>query len=187
MANLREYLDITERSHYKHDFENFKDNIFKHTLHWEGGGKLHKVKHDSGGWTIWGIAFNHNKGIFKDLADFKDTTYSEAAAIAFSKYFLLSKANLVPDNCKLMYFDIAYNMGVKRAIKIMQRCVGVKADGLIGPVTLKHISKLTPECMYQRRVGFYNYLVRKNSKFKKFIKGWLNRAKDIFEKSNMII
>jgi lysozyme family protein len=36
-----------------------------------------------------------------------------------------------------MYFDIAYNMGNMRAIKLMQGCAGVPQDGLIGPMTRK--------------------------------------------------
>jgi hypothetical protein len=47
------------------------------------GGQLHNVAGDTGGWTLWGIAYNHNSGILFD--DFKDTTYEEAAALAYTK------------------------------------------------------------------------------------------------------
>ena len=180
MATLKRYMYIANRPENRKAFLQFQRDIFKHTLRWEGGGKLHKVSGDSGGWTVWGIAYNYNKKIFKDLIDFKDTTYEEAAAIAFCKYYLTIKADKVPDDCKLMYFDMSYNLGSHRAIKIMQRCIGVTADGLIGPITMSKMIHLREQCLYERRNSFYNYLTRKNRKFLKFIKGWLNRSKAIY-------
>lgn len=179
---VEEYVNLANERRYKNVFPNFKKNVFIHTLKWEGGGKLHNVSGDSGGWTIWGIAYNHNKEVFKDLNDFKDTTYDEAAAIAFVKYFLSSGADYVPANHQLMYFDTAYNLGVPRAITLAQRCIGVKDDGILGPMTKSKLILLTEDCIYQGRKGWYNYLVKTNVKFNKFIKGWMNRANDILSK-----
>jgi len=162
------------------EFEYFKKEIFRHTLKWEGGGKLHNVRGDSGGWTIWGVAYNYNKGLFSNLADFKDTTYNEASAIAFVKYYLAARANLVPRDSRLMYFDIAYNMGVRRGIKIMQHCIGVNDDGVIGAITESRMGHLTEECLYNERTKFYHALARKKVRFRRFLKGWLNRTNDIF-------
>ena len=162
------------------EFNYFKNDIFRHTLKWEGGGKLHNVRGDSGGWTIWGVAYNFNNQLFSNLADFKDTTYNEAAAIAFVKYYLTVRANIVPNEARLMYFDIAYNMGNKQAIKLMQRCVGVKADGIIGVITESRMAYLTEQCLYDRRTKFYYSLARRKVRFQRFLKGWLNRTNDIF-------
>lgn len=181
MATIREYINKANSGQYRMQFENFKNDIFKHTLKWEGGSKLHNVPGDSGGWTIYGIAYNHNKELFKDLTDFKDTTYEEAAAVAFIKYFLSASADKVPMNAQLMYFDIAYNMGVKRAIKIAQKCIGVKADGIVGPMTKGKLALVDEECLYEERVKFYNQLVMANRKMQKFLKGWMNRTIDIFK------
>lgn len=182
-TKVQEYLNIANSKRYKTEFEKFKSDIFKYTLKWEGGGKLHKVKGDSGGWTIWGIAYNKNKGLFRDLVDFKDTTYDEAAAIAFVKYYLATRAYMLPKDCKLIYFDMAYNMGNRRAIKLMQKCIGVTADGIIGPVTISKMQNLTKACLYKQRNGFYHLLVKKNRALGKFLKGWLNRSLDIFKRS----
>lgn len=167
------------------EFEYFKESVFNRTLIWEGvrnpkaGGNLHNVAGDSGGWTLWGIAYNHNKEMFKNFDDFKDTTYEEAAAIAYTKYYRAISAFILPLEARLMYFDMAYNMGNARAIKIMQRCAGVPADGIIGPVTREKMQYVTEECLYQKRKGFYNELVVANRKLAKFLKGWLNRTEDI--------
>lgn len=181
MTLISEYVQRANAGQYKMQFQWFKENIFKHTLRWEGGSKLHKVSGDSGGWTIYGIAFNKNKGLFKDLADFKDTTYDEAAAVAFIKYYLSAGADKVPESAALMYFDIAYNMGVSRAIKIAQKCVGATPDGIIGPITKSKLCLVDEECLYEERVKFYNYLIRKKRQLAKFFKGWMNRTNDIFK------
>lgn len=163
------------------EFKHFKEKIFKHTLKWEGGGKLHNVPGDSGGWTVWGIAYNYNTEIFSNLADFKDTTYDEAAAIAFVKYYLAIRADSLPSKLKLIYFDTAYNMGNKRAIKILQKCAGVSQDGLVGPMTLAAARNVQEECLYVERNAWYNYLAMTNFQMQRFLKGWLARSKDIYE------
>jgi lysozyme family protein len=180
MANIKDYLDqATNSAKKKEEFEVFKKEIFAVTLKWEGGGKLHNVAGDSGGWTIWGIALNKNGDLFKNFDDFKDTTYEEAAAVAYVRYYLAIQAFVLPKEARLMYFDTAYNMGTMRAIKIMQKCAGVSADGVIGPMTRLKMANVTEECLYKERNTFYNTLVRQNIKLQKFIKGWLNRSKAV--------
>ena len=169
------------------EFEYFKEHVFNRTLVWEGvknpkaGGSLHNVKGDSGGWTLWGIAYNFHKELFKNFDDFKDTTYEEAAALAYTKYYRAINAFILPLEARLMYFDTAYNMGNMRAIKIMQKCAGVPSDGIIGPVTREKMQYVTEECLYTYRNTAYNNLVRANKKLSKFLKGWLNRSTAIFK------
>ena len=169
------------------EFEIFKEHFFNKTLKWEGvpnpktGGNLHNVSGDSGGWTLWGIAYNSNAEMFKNFDDFKDTTYEEAAAIAYTKYYRAINAFILPFQSRLMYFDTAYNMGNLRAIKIMQKCAGVPQDGLIGPATREKMVNVTEECLYNERNSAYNRLVKANYKLNKFLKGWLNRSTAIFK------
>lgn len=177
---LDDYLKVVNRNIAEYHY--FKANIFGHTLKWEGGGKLHKVTDDPGGWTVWGIAYNRNKEVFHDLVDFKDTTYDEAAAIAFVRYYMAIRANEVPAAIRLFYFDTAYNMGPIRAIKILQKCAGVKPDGVFGPVTLSKVGGVTKDCLYRERANRYNWLVKQNYKMAKFLKGWMNRINDLIKK-----
>jgi lysozyme family protein len=169
------------------EFEYFKEFVFNRTLVWEGvtnpkaGGNLHNVAGDTGGWTLWGIAYNHNKEMFKNFDDFKDTTYEEAAAIAYTKYYRAINAFILPLEARLMYFDIAYNMGNSRAIKIMQGCAKVPQDGVIGPATREKMQYVTEECLYNARNTTYNQLVKANVSLGKFLKGWLNRSTAIFK------
>ena len=185
---IEDYLRLAQATPtVKKEFEYFKESIFNHTLIWEGvrdikkGGQLHNVAGDTGGWTLWGIAYNANSGVFKNFDDFKDTTYEEAAALAYTKYYRAINAFILPLNARLMYFDTAYNMGNMRAIKIMQKCAGVPDDGIIGPMTREKMQYVTEECLYNARNTFYNNLVRYNIKMEKFLKGWLNRSVAIFK------
>lgn len=178
MKNLEKY--IQDRENYPSQYKEFKE-MFKHTLKWEGGSKLHKVAGDSGGWTKYGVAYEKNKHLFTSIDDFFDTTYDEATLIAFSKYYLRIDTYMVPREARLMYFDMAYNMGTKRAVKYLQRCLGLKDDGIIGPITRSKMHLVTEECLYKKRNNFYYWLVNNKSWAGKFIKGWLRRSKAIYK------
>lgn len=162
--------------------EVFKE-FFKHTLRWEGGDKLHKVKGDSGGWTLYGIAYNKNKRLFKDLNDFKSMTYEKASEIAYEEYYKPIQTEKLPINSQLLYFDMSYNMGNSRAIKILQKCLGLKQDGIIGKITLSKIHLVDVNCLYKQRNDWYSFLNDRTSWGGKFFKGWMKRSKDIYEKS----
>jgi len=187
-TSINDYLRLAKaNTTVEREFEQFKKNVFLHTLKWEGvknisnGGHLHNVSGDGGGYTLWGIAYNKHRDLFNSFDDFKDTTYEEAAAIAYIKYYRAIGAFILPESARLMYFDIAYNMGNVRAVKIMQSCAGVKPDGLIGPVTRERMLHITEECLYTKRNSTYNQLVRVNRRLGKFLKGWLNRSLSIFK------
>jgi lysozyme family protein len=99
---------------------------------------------------------------------------------AFANYYLKLSPSYLKSNAKLIAFDIAYNMGVGKAIQYIQECAGVTADGKIGPNTRSKMGNVTPDCLQQKRVAYYNAL-NKQTKFQKFYKGWMNRANDIFK------
>ncbi len=183
MNKLNKAIRKANSKYNKENFESFKRDIFKHTLIWEGGAKLHKLKGDSGGWTIYGIAFNYNKEYFKDLADFKDTVYDEAAAIAFCKYYLPANVNLVQPLAQIMYFDMAYNLGTRRTIKMMQKLIGVVPDGIIGRKTKEKMYLVSLEKLTEVRKRRYYRLAENNARLKRFLKGWLNRTNDIEQRS----
>lgn len=172
--NLNEYKTIVKNHQSEFDF--FKTKIFPIVMQWEGGNKLHKVSGDSGGWTLWGITWNNWSHLFSDFSDFKDTTLEEAAHIAFVKFYLAIRAEKMPYDTKLYYFDMAYNVGASRAIKIMQSCAGVTVDGIIGAVTISKMQNVTEACLKQKRESYYVSLVS----LKKFLAGWLNRSKSVF-------
>ena len=180
---MQKFIDIANKN--QTEFEFFLKNVFPVVMKWEGGGKLHNVSGDTGGNTIWGIAYNKNKEYFDSLADHADTTEEEAAAFAFVNYYLKLSPENLKSNVKLLAFDIAYNMGVSKAIQYIQECADVTVDGVIGPNTKNNMNKVTIDCLQNKRVAYYNTL-NKQTKFQKFYKGWMNRANDIYNISKKL-
>lgn len=164
-------------------FERFKE-IFKHTLKWEGGDKLHNVAGDSGGWTKYGIAYNYNKQHFNSLEEFKKMDYDKASEIVYENYYKPLNLELVKKESQAMLFDIGFNMGIKRAVILAQRALGLEDDGIAGNMTKKALPNLSKIELNKRRVKYYNDIVKSNPSQIKFLKGWLNRA-DYFLKTNI--
>lgn len=75
-------------------------------------------------------------------------------------------------------YDQFVNSGY-RAVEAMQKVVGVKADGLIGPATLSAINGGCQENIFNKfkalREKFYRDIVARNPSQSKFLNGWLNR------------
>lgn len=89
-------------------------------------------------------------------------------------------ANINDDLLASWLFDKGVNMGPGQAAKLVQRAVGVKADGEIGPVSLKAINAADPvdtleKCKEQAR-AFYEGLVARDESQRVFLSGWLARV-----------
>ena len=176
---FRVYKKLTEK--YSSDFKLFKSDLFPVLMKWEGGSKLHKVSNDPGGYTRFGIAWNLWGEIFDwDFEVFKKITKEEARLLAFGNFYVPIKAYLVPYDVKLYYMDMAYNMGEIQAVKILQRCIGVSADGVFGRITESQVYRVQESCLKIRRERFYYKLVERKYKMSKFLKGWLNRSVAVY-------
>ena len=99
------------------------------TLAAEGG--LVDDPNDPGGLTNFGIS----QAAYPNV-DIRALTPANASAIYAHDYWTPVQGDALPAGVDLMVFDMAVNAGVGESGKILQRCVGVDADGAIGPVTL---------------------------------------------------
>lgn len=163
---------IQTQNKYQNEFAYFTTHLWKPLMQVEGGAKLHNVVGDSGGWTIYGVSYNNNKDYFTSLDDFKKISEYEAQLIGFSKYYINAGTQYLNEDAKDMYFDIAFNMGVGRAIKMAQKIVGITQDGIIGAISKVRFLEISEKELADERIRFYYSLVR----LKKFLKGWLNRV-----------
>lgn len=63
-----------------------------------------------------------------------------------------------------------------------QKILGVTADGIVGPATIKAINDADPETLftkiYAARINFLEGIVQRRSSQKRFINGWKNRLAD---------
>lgn len=78
--------------------------------------------------------------------------------------------------------DWVWGSGVY-GIKIPQRILGVKQDGIVGDETLKALNAQDPDklfqVIYEARKKYLNDITISRPANKRFLRGWLNRLEDI--------
>ena len=113
----------------------------------EGGYVNHPA--DPGGATNQGVtqrvydAWRSNGG--QQKRSVREITPEEVEAIYREQYWDQAKCDKMPWPLSLMHFDAAVNHGVTRANKLLQKALGVTADGVIGNVTLAAIRQNPPK------------------------------------------
>lgn len=95
------------------------------TISAEGG--LVDSPDDPGGLTNFGIS----QAAYPDV-DIRGLTAESAAAIYARDFWAPVRGDELPAGVDLMVFDMGVNAGVVRSAKILQRCLGVDVDGVIG-------------------------------------------------------
>lgn len=201
------------RISYASDFDKAIQIILKHE------GKLVNDKHDRGGITNYGVSLRYVEGLMKsgtvaisefdfnrdgkvDGLDIADMNLDEAKAIYKKKWWNLYGYGKINDQkIATKVFDLAVNMGNKKAVKIIQESCNmlaysdnkrfknvknnIKIDGILGKETVNFINSLDEG--YEKKLiakirvnaaNYYKYLAKKHPTYKKFLKGWLNRAFD---------
>jgi len=146
---------------------------------------------DPGGATMKGITFavfkdwKRNPHLTKD--DLKNISDQDVHDLYKQLYWDKVHGDDLPAGVDYATFDAAVNMGVGRAVKLLQEAVGVDADGIIGQGTIQAISKANTRSLLENfsaeKTAFYKSL----NTFATFGKGWLNRVASVqSEAENMI-
>jgi lysozyme family protein len=86
---------------------------------------------DPGGETKYGISKRANPDV-----DIRNLTLAKAQWIYRQRYWLPLHADAMPEAVAVQVFDAAVNHGIKPAVRMLQRALGVTVDGIIGPQTL---------------------------------------------------
>jgi lysozyme family protein len=165
-----EYLSIIEQA-----FE----YAFKATIDHEGA--YVNDLDDTGGETKYGVSQSSYPSL-----DIKNLTLEEAKEIYFNDFWIKGKYYEISNrDIAAKIFDLAVNMGVTQANKLIQRALRaagdqVLEDGIIGPITIAAINKADPTdllaALKSEAAGYYRLLANSNPSQQKFINGWLNRA-----------
>ena len=95
----------------------------------EGGLSNHPA--DPGGLTQYGIS----KRSYPTL-DIANLTLANAQSIYHRDYWQLIHGDQLPPGLDLLLLDCAVNQGPVTAIKLLQRTLRIRDDGIIGPETL---------------------------------------------------
>lgn len=150
------------------------------TLKWEGGFVNHPD--DPGGMTYKGITAKTYAEFTgrrlstiteKEMRELPDTLISQ---IYKRKYWDAVKGDQLPSGLDILVFDFAVHSGPGRAIKELQECINVPVDGILGPITLKHINTFPIEQIIKEYVQARVDFLKQIKVFNVFGKGWLRRV-----------
>lgn len=113
------------------------------------------------------------------MDDMKALTKDDAKIFYKKRYWDVIKGDILPIGVDYAVFDTAVNMGTARAVKLLQRALGIGEDGLIGPETLTAIDQLNPRTLCtdycDARLAFYQQL----PDFGRYGKDWTQRVADV--------
>src|SRR3990172_4420720 len=105
-------------------------DIFPHLLRDEGG--YVNDPDDAGGETKFGIS----KRVYPN-ENIAELTIDKARAIYLKDYWQRGRCEELPADIRYIYFDTCVNMGIRTAVKLLQRAEGVTDDGAFGKQTLE--------------------------------------------------
>jgi lysozyme family protein len=166
----------------KGNFDLCLELMLKH----EGGFVNHKL--DPGGITNLGVTkrvWEEWTGHEVDEKQMRVLTPELVAPLYKRKYWDAVRADDLVFGVDYAVFDVAVNSGAGRAIKFLQSCVGVDADGGFGPRTLAavKIAEQDParliELYCAKRLEFLQSL----KTFETFGKGWSRRVAEVKDKA----
>lgn len=133
------------------------DKAFDFTMKWEGG--YVNDPNDPGGETKYGIS----KRSYPDI-DIKNLTKDRAKILYRQDYWEALNCHKTPWPINIVLFDFGVNLGVSRAKKYY------KTTPIADTVSAFALN------LIKVREDYYNRLAERRVKFKKYLKGWLNRT-----------
>jgi lysozyme family protein len=154
------------------------DTAFHKLLGHEGGFVDHPA--DPGGATNWGItervARSHGYA-----GHMRDLPVDLAKRIYRADYWDAVRADDLPAAVRYVVFDAAVNSGVAQSVRWLQRALGVRDDGVIGPVTLAAAAQQNPEALRARLLGQRLRFMSGLPNWPAFSRGWARRIADLME------
>ena len=106
----------------------------------EGGIANHRK--DPGGLTKYGISQRSDPTL-----NIATLTLDDAKAIYRRDYWNPIRGDELPSGLDLTLFDSAINQGPVTALQLLQHALQIKADGLLGPITLAASFKAMPDLL----------------------------------------
>lgn len=127
-----------------------------HTLQFEGGWSNNP--NDPGGATMKGITqrtYNQYLGRQASQDELRNISDAQIADVYRKDYWDPIAGNELPDGLDFAVFDMAVNAGPQEAIRLLQRLVGVPADGVMGPATLAAVKEAVAADGTQHLINAY--------------------------------
>jgi len=158
------------------------DAIEPHLFGHEGGFANRPRREDPGGATKYGITLQtlrEWRGEPVSIEDVRNLSRDEARRIYKVKYWDAVRGARLPAGIDYAVFDFGVNSGPGRAVKYLQRLLGVVADGIVGVQTLSAMNGrdlpalITAYC--RARLAYMKRL--KNWRYNK--NGWARRVREV--------
>lgn len=132
---------------------------------------------DPGGLTRFGISQTRHPEV-----DVANLTLAQARRIYLRDYWQPLHADQLPRQLAFVLFDTAVNVGVARAVSMLQTALGVEIDGVIGSRTVAAAVRQQGAALSRfmaRRAGYYLELAEFKPRFRVYLQGWLTRCFDV--------
>ena len=161
------------------------DACFRKMEQWEGWHKFTITPHDPGGATYCGLTQRAYDGWrtkqHLQPQSVRKATDKEIGDIFRTQYWDPIRGDDLWAGLDMMVYDISVNSGADRAAKILQRALGVTADGWIGLGTLAAVQRVNDRAglldkIHQARLGFWRALPT----WRYFGTGWTSRENDVY-------
>jgi len=156
------------------NFDQAFDILLKH----EGGFSDHAA--DPGGKTRFGIT----EAVAREVGyrgDMRELPVDLAKRIYKDRYWDAVRADELPAAVRYAVFDAAVNSGPRQAILWLQRAVGTRGDGIIGPQTLAAVRAADPERLLRQLLAQRLRFMTGLPTWAAFGRGWARRIADLME------
>lgn len=156
------------------------DRSLNEVLKHEGGFVNHPK--DPGGATNLGVTIANFRRYVKPggtVDDLRKLTIAQAKTVYERHYWDAVRGSQLPSGLDFSVFDFGVNSGPKRAIKLLQRLVGVNPDGVIGPKTLEAVEKINASWLIRDFNDARLAWLKRLPTWKTFGRGWENRVNNV--------
>ena len=160
------------------------DTAFHTLLGHEGG--FTEDPRDPGNWTGGRPNVGELKGTKFGIAantypneDIRNMTVERAKEIYRRDFWDKVRADELPAEVRYAVFDAAVNSGPRQAARWLQRAVGVRDDGVIGPITLGAVRATDPQALLRRMLAARLRFMTDLSTWPTFGRGWARRIADL--------
>ena len=155
------------------------------TLQWEGGWSSHP--RDPGRETMRGVTLARYRAWKRDQSitpnQLRNIGDDEVKAIYRAGYWETVRGDDLPAGLDFAMFDFAVNSGPARAVKTLQRILGVRDDGVMGMMTLNAVRGRSPGELVASLCDARLAFVRSLGTFDAFGKGWTRRIEGVRSKA----
>lgn len=160
------------------------DKMFEELIGSEGG--FQNDPKDRGNWTTGICGQGQCKGTKYGVSamaypnlDIENLSIEKAKEIFQKDYWDRCRCSNITDSIAILLSDFAYNSGVSRAVKCLQKVLGIKQDGIIGHQTVCAINMANQKKLIEEYCEERLIFLRGLKTFSIYGKGWTNRVNRI--------